>query len=74
MRVITGRAARRQLVHNGDIQITVHHQCEGAGDRRSGHHQQVRGSPAAALADQPCALAHAEAVLLVGNAKPEVSR
>ena len=61
--------ARGQLVQNGDVQVAVHHQRQGAGDGGGAHHQQVGGG---ALLGQCRALPHPEPVLLVGDDQPQV--
>ena len=61
-------AAGRKLVEHGDVEVAVDHQRERARDRCSAHDERVRE---AALLGERRALAHAEAVLLVGDDERE---
>src|SRR5439155_3077714 len=61
-------AAGRKLVDDRDIEVAVQREREGAGDGSRGHHQYV-GMPT--LLQQPQALQHAKAVLLVDNGQAE---
>ncbi len=61
-RVSIGRASGRHLVDHRNVQIAIERQRERARNRRGGHDQHVGR---AAFFDQPFALQHAEAVLLV---------
>ena len=61
-------AARRQLIHHGDVQVAVEDQGERPGNGRGRHDEQVRIS---GLGRQRRALGDAEAMLLVGNDKIE---
>ncbi|MNT20222.1 hypothetical protein D3C72_1555240 [compost metagenome] len=47
-----GRAARRQLVERGDVEVGVVAHRERAGDGRGAHHQQVRFQMTTGLAAQ----------------------
>ena len=59
------RAAGRHLVDHGNVEIAVERERKRARNGRGGHHQHVGRMDA--LFDQPLALQHAEAMLLVHN-------
>ena len=61
---VDGLPSRRKFVDDGQVQIAVENQRQCPGDGRCRHDQQVG---AAGLGRQGGPLAHAEAVLLVGN-------
>ena len=61
-------SARRQLIDDRHVQITVDDQRQRAGNGRGRQHQQVGRRP---LAAKGGALIHAEAVLLVGDDQPQ---
>ena len=63
-----GRASRRQLVDDGNVQVRVVAHGERARDGGGAHHELVR---LRALAGQRQALPHAEAMLLVDDGEPQ---
>lgn len=65
-----GRAAGRQLVEYGGLQVAEDGHGDRARDRGGGHHEQVRGL--LALGPERVALLDAEAVLFVHDHQPEV--
>ena len=62
-------APARALVQDREVEIAVERQREGPRDRRRGHGEQVRR---AALLEQPRALEHTEALLLVDDHEAQV--
>ena len=63
-------AARRQLVHDGHIQIAIDDQGQGPGDGSGGHNQDMGRNRSPFFRQRP-PLGHAEAVLLVGDDQPQ---
>ncbi len=57
------------LVEHAQIHVAVLGEREAAGDRRRGHHEDIRRAP---LGAKIHALSHAEAVLLVDHSKPKI--
>ena len=67
------RAARRQFVDRGHVEVGIGAHRQGPRDRRGGHDQLVWAEPAVhALLAQGQALLHAEAVLFVDDRQREV--
>src|SRR6266700_3155176 len=67
-----GRAARRQLIEDGNVEVAVESERERARDGRGGEDEDVRRVAArGGLVHQPLALEDAEAVLLVNGDKTE---
>ena len=66
------RAARRQLVENGNVQVAIERERERARNRRRRQHQDVRRvAVGRGFVHQPLALQNAEAVLLINGHKAE---
>ena len=62
--------SRRELIHDGDVQVTVNDQGQCAGDRGRGHDQHV-GPPG--FPDESGALLDAETVLFVRDDQAEIA-
>ncbi len=62
--------ARRHLVQHRDVDVPPDRELQRAGDRRRGHHQQVR---IVTLLTQRCTLLNTEAVLLVNHGEPKTA-
>ena len=63
-------AARRQLVYDGDVKVSVQGHSQRARDRGGRHHEYMRRR--AVLRPQPGPLVYSEAVLLVDYGQPEI--
>ena len=63
-------SSRRELVDHRDVEVAVEGHGQRAGNRRGGHHEDVRRL--LVLRPEPGALLHAEAVLLVDHHEPQV--
>ena len=68
---VDGLPAGRQLVHHGDVQISVEDQSKRARDGCGGHNQKVRVLP---FLGKRGALGHTKSVLLVGHDQAEVCK
>src|SRR6267142_1218841 len=67
-----GRAARGQLVENGNVEVTVESERECTRDGRGGEHENMRGvAMGGGFVHQALALQDAEAMLLVNGDKTE---
>ena len=63
-------SSRRKLVDHRDVEVAVEGHGQRAGNRRGGHHEDVRRL--LVFGPEPGALLHAEAVLLVDHHEPQV--
>ncbi len=70
-----GRAAGRQLVENGDVEVAVERERESARDGRCGENKHVRGvAVGGGFVHETLALQHAEAVLFVDGHEAEACK
>ena len=66
-----GLPSGRHLVDDGDVEVAVQGHRQGAGDRRRGHDEDVRGNAVRPFGPEAGTLVHAETVLLVDDGEAE---